>query len=73
MDIRQGSDKDKETRGDAMIWYLWDRQDETIIYVKINDANVDSYKYEPMAALLTRWETINKDKHGKKCTLNRKT
>ena len=50
-----------------MMQGLWDRQVEAIIDVKISDTDVDSYKYEPMAALLDRWETINKDKHGNNC------
>ena len=50
-----------------MVRGLWDRQVDTIIDVKIGDADADSYKYEPMAALLSRWETIKKDKHGKHC------
>ena len=50
-----------------MIRVLWYRQVEAIIDVKFGDADADSYKYEPMAALLARWETIKKDKHGKHC------
>ena len=37
-----------------MIRGLWDRQFEAIIDVKLGDADVDSYKYEPMAAFLSR-------------------
>ena len=48
-----------------MILGLWDRQVETIIDVKLGDADADSYEYEPVVALLDRWETIKKDKHGK--------
>ena len=43
-----------------------------IIDVKLGDADTDSYKYEPMAALLARWETIKKDKNGKHCHDQRK-
>ena len=50
-----------------MVQGLWDRQIEAIIDVKIGDADADSYKYEPMASLLARWETIKKDKHSKHC------
>ena len=46
---------------------LWDRQVDTIIDVKLGEADADSYKYEPMAALLAQWETIKKDKHCKHC------
>ena len=46
------------------LWYL---QVEVIIYVKLCDADTDSYKYEPMATLLAWCETIKKDKHYKHC------
>ena len=55
-----------------MIWGLWDRQVEAIIDVKLGDSDADSYKYEPMAALLARWETIKNDKHCKHCHNQRK-
>ena len=38
-----------------MIRGLWDIQVESIIDVKLGDADADSYKYEPMAALLAQW------------------
>ena len=44
---------------------LWDPQVNAIIDVKLGDANTDTYKYEPMASLIERWETIKKYKHGK--------
>ena len=50
-----------------MIRGLWDQQADAIIDVKIRDYDADSYKYEPIVALMDRWETINKDKHGKHC------
>ena len=50
-----------------MVLVLWDRQVNAIIDVKIGGTDADSYKYEPMTALLARWETINKDKHGNHC------
>ena len=59
-EIRQGSDKDKETRGDVMIRGLWDRKIDAIIDVKLGDADAYSYSYEPMAELLARWKTIKK-------------
>ena len=46
---------------------LWDCQIYAIIDVKLGDAEADSYKYEPMTALLSRWEIIKKDKHSKHC------
>ena len=54
-----------------MIRGLWDRYSEAIIGVKIGDADADSYRYEPMAALLAWWEKINKDKKGKHCHYQR--
>ena len=48
-----------------MIQGLWYHQVEAIIGVKLGDADADSYQYEPMAALLSCWETIKKDNHGK--------
>ena len=64
-EIRQGTDKEKDTGGDVMIWGLWYQQADAIIDVKLGDADADSYTYEPMAALLAHWETIKKDVHGK--------
>ena len=66
-DIRQVSNKDEETRGYVMVRGLWDRQVGAIIDVKIGDADVDTYKYESMTALLARWEATKKHKHGKHC------
>ena len=48
-----------------MVQDLWDFQVKAIIDVKIGDADEDSYKYEPIAALLSRLETIKMDKHSK--------
>ena len=48
-----------------MIQGLWDRQVDVIIDVKTGDADADTYKYEPMTSLLSRWENINKDEYGK--------
>ena len=50
-----------------MVRGLWDRQVDTIIDVKIGDADSDMYKYEPTTALLTRQENIKKEKHRKHC------
>ena len=50
-----------------MIQGLWDCQVDAIIHVKLGGADADTYKYEPMTALLARWEKINKYKHGKHC------
>ena len=51
---------------------LWDCQVDVIIDVKLGDADADTYKYEPMTALLVRCENIKKDKHGKHCHNQRK-
>ena len=61
----QGSYKYKETLGGVVVRGLWDRQVDAIIGVKIGDADADTYKYETMAALLSRWKNIKKYKHGK--------
>ena len=44
-EIRQGSYKDKGTRGDVMVQGLWGRQVDAIIGVKLGDSDADSYKY----------------------------
>ena len=71
-EILQGSDKYKEEHGYVMVWSLWDRQVNAIIYVKLGVADEDSYNYEPMAVLLSPWEMIKKDKHGNQCHDQRK-
>ena len=43
-----------------MILGLWYRQVKSIIDVKLSDSDADSYKYEPMTALLDWWGTIKK-------------
>ena len=48
-----------------MVRGLWDFQVDAIIDIKIGDNDADSYTYEPMVALLARWETIKNDKRGK--------
>ena len=50
-----------------MIQGLWDWEVEAIIGIKLGNADEGSYKYEPMEALLDRWETIKKDKHINNC------
>ena len=35
---------------------LWDQHFKSIIDIKLLDAYVDSYKYEPMVVLLDQWE-----------------
>ena len=48
-----------------MILGLWDRQVEAVIDVKLSEAEIDSYIFDPMAALLAWWKKTKKDKHGK--------
>ena len=48
-----------------MIWGLWDRQTDTIIDVKLRDADSDTYIFESMLVLLDRWVKTKKDNHGK--------
>ena len=55
-----------------MVQGSWDCQVDAIIDVKLGDAGADSYKYEPMSALLAQWETIKNYKHGKHCHNQRK-
>ena len=50
-----------------MIQGLWDRQVDAIIDVNLGDADTDTYNYKPITALLSRWEDINKYKHGNHC------
>ena len=54
-EICQGSNKDKETRGDVTIQGFWDSQFDDIIDVELGDADADTYKYKPMTSLLARW------------------
>ena len=37
------------------------------MYIKLGNADSGSYEYDPMVELLSWWETIKKDKHGKHC------
>ena len=55
-----------------MIQIWWYRKSEAIIGVKIGNADADSYKYEPMTALLDWWETTEKDNKSKHCNNKRK-
>ena len=50
-----------------MIRGLWDCQVNSVIDVKLGDADSDTYKYKPMTSDLARRENIKKDKHGKHC------
>ena len=43
LDIRPGSDKHKDMRGDVMIRGLWYRQVNTIIGINLGDAYADTY------------------------------
>ena len=39
----------------VVVWGLWDRQVDAIIEVKRGDTDTDSYKYEPVVAIVVRW------------------
>ena len=67
----QGSDKDKETRWDVIVQFLWDIQVNTIIDVKLGDADADTYNYNPMASLMTRWKISRKTSMVSTVTTNR--
>ena len=71
-EICKGSEKSQDTQGDVMVCSLWDHQVITILEVNLGYADADTYKYEPMTSHLSRWEKINKDKHGKHCHDQRK-
>ena len=43
-----------------------------VIGIKLENADADSYKYEPMAELIDLWETIKKDKHDEHCNNQQK-
>ena len=58
-----GREREKGNLISRMIQGLWDRPADTIIDVILSDPDTDSYKYEPIAALLAWWETIKKNKH----------
>ena len=53
-----------DTRGNVIIQGLWDRKTDTIIYVKLGDADADTYRFEPMLTLLDWWEKMKTDNHG---------
>ena len=55
-----------------MILGLWYRQFDTIIDVKLGDADTEMYKYDPMTSLLARWEHIKNYKHCNHCHEQRK-
>ena len=55
-----------EKRGDVLIQGLWEVQTDAIIDVIFDDADIYTYRYEPMDKILDFWEKENKDKHGKK-------
>ena len=42
-------------------------QTDAIIDANFGDADVDTYKHEPIDNILDRWDKQNKDKHGNNC------
>ena len=55
-----------EKRGDVLIQGLWEVQTDAIIDVIFDDADIYTYRYEPMDKILDFWEKEKKDKHSKK-------
>ena len=61
--IRQGSDK-LDTRGEVLIWGLFGRHTDAIINIKLGNADVGTYMFDPMVTLLECWEKMKTDNHG---------
>ena len=61
-----------KTRGDVPIRGLWERQNDSIIDVKFGDADVHTYRNDPMDNIPACRENQNKDNHGKHCHKKRK-
>ena len=61
--IIQGSDI-FYTRGGVMILVLWGQHTDVIIYVKLGNADADTYRFEPMDKILDCWKKMKKGKHG---------
>ena len=51
------------TRGDVLIGGLWGRPTDAIINI-IGNTAVDTYRFDPMEALLDLWDKTKNDKHG---------
>ena len=51
---------------------LWDRKTDTIIDVKLGDADVGTYRFEWIENILALWEKMKKDKQSKNCHNQRK-
>ena len=45
-----------ETRGDVLIWGLWEIHTDDIIDIRFGDLDADTYKNEPMDKLLDFWD-----------------
>ena len=54
-----------ETRGDVLVWGLWERHNDTIIDVRFVYSDTDTYKHELMYKLMACWEKQKKDKYSK--------
>ena len=63
-DNHQGS-QTLNTCDDIIIRGLWYQQTDGIIDVKLGNADADNYRFEPIAALLSWWGKIKKNKNGK--------
>ena len=56
-----------ETKGDVLIWYLWEIHTDAIIDVRFGDSDADTYKYDPMYKLVDCWDKKKKDNQIKHC------
>ena len=61
-----------DTRGDVIIRGLWDIHTNSIIYVKLDDSDEDTYRFDTMSTLLDKWEKIKNYKNDKHCHKQRK-
>ena len=49
--------------GGVLVRVLWDRHIDAIIYVKIGNADTDTYRFLLMVTLMDRWDKMKKYKH----------
>ena len=61
-----------DTRGDVLIWGLWESQTDAIIGVRFGDSDADTYRKDPMDKLLDYKDKEQKDKWVSIAMNNRK-
>ena len=54
-----------ETKGDVLIWGLWESKTGAIIDVRFGYSDRDTYKKDTTKPLLSWWVKENKDKQSK--------